>query len=136
MSELGDEIAATEDREREECSAWGHDFWIQELTPADCDYLDKTKVSEVMKLAMVVVRGACDQNGERLFKDPNAQGLSARKSAQSLQRVADKILDLSGLTIEAREAQAKNSETTSRPECGTASPSGSTSPTSPDSNGK
>jgi hypothetical protein len=51
--------------------------------------------------------GICDEKGRRLFSDDDAHELS-RKNARAVDRICDKIAELSGMTDEAVEEEKGN----------------------------
>lgn len=59
----------------------------------------------------VVSKACVDGNGQRIFSDTSVAKL-AEKSGAALGRIADAVLELSGITKAEREEIRKNSETT------------------------
>lgn len=109
MGELSKEIFETDDREREEVEAWGHTFFLRELSAADIQFVD-TRRDNATKLAATIARSAVDEDGKCLFSDTDLAKI-ANKGLVTLQRLQGIIEKLTGLAETAEEAE-KNSEAT------------------------
>ena len=70
-----------------------------------------------------VVQGACDATGTRIFKDEDAEWLG-EKDSKALDRIYDVVQRLSGASVAAERAAAKNSATTPGDSGSGESPSG------------
>lgn len=94
------------------CPEWGGDVFIRSLTADDRDKIEDAKREGVCIRALMVGLSLCDENGKPL-KPTTAQirGLGL-KSAKVMERVADAVLELNGLTAAAEEETEKNSSET------------------------
>lgn len=128
------DILAVEDRPTEDVDVpeWGGEVTIRALSGAEREKwelsmaklsvgkdgeLTKTPTLEgstVRLLALSIV----DESGEPMFTKADIAGLAA-KSATALDRVSKAAMRLNGLSDEAVEDEAKNSETTPNSEPGT-----------------
>lgn len=72
---------------------------------------DKARLTLENARARWVVQGACDENGQRIFEDTDADWLG-EKNAEAVDRIYDVVQRLSGASVEDEKAAAKNSETT------------------------
>lgn len=104
--------------ERVEVPEWGGDVIVRNLTGSERDSYeasmtiqkgDKSVPNPVGARARLVVRAAIDEDGKRLFSDNDAPKLSD-KNAAVLDRLWDKIAELSGLTSTAAEDAEGNSD--------------------------
>lgn len=103
-----EQILATEDIQREEVSVpeWGGTVLVRGLTGAERDRYEASLISmkgssASLKLenarARLVAIGVIDENGNRVFTTKDVEALGA-KSGHALERVADVIQRLSGLS--------------------------------------
>lgn len=109
-------------RERVAVPEWGKppdDFvFVRGLTGAERDAFEQSKYvrvpdSDDLELSLknlrarLAVLSVCDEAGKRLFADDDA-ALLGGKNAVALARIYEVAARLSGLTVEAREADSKN----------------------------
>jgi hypothetical protein len=94
-----------------EVSEMGGEVCIASLTVAEADKIKSLGEGDVPAVARLVILGACDEEGKRLFTDKDASALS-KLPASALAKVANAILDHNGL---GGDGDAKNgsSETAS-----------------------
>lgn len=105
--------------ERVEVPEWGGDVIVRSLTGVERDSYeasmsiqkgDKFVPNPVGARARLVVRATIDEDGARLFTDADATKLG-EKNAAVLDRLWDKIAELSGMTDKAVADAEGNSET-------------------------
>jgi len=109
-----DQIKATDDIKRESVAVeeWGGDVWVQALSVRDRQlfvklYGEESGEPEMPADVWLILTCACDESGERLFGDDDADWLSG-KASTAVQAVAYKCLELNGLTEGAVEEAEKN----------------------------
>lgn len=76
---------------------------------------------------LLVILGACDEKGERLFTDADAEALG-KQPAKALTTIANKVLEHNGLTGDAVEEAKNASSETEDDASDSASPSPSEKP--------
>lgn len=111
MSNERDEILAVSDRtiESVEVPEWGRSVRLKTMSGDLRDAFD-TFMSQNKRdtfRAALLVRCICDANGERLFKDEDADALN-KKSAAALERLFQKAWTMNGLGREAVESAKKD----------------------------
>lgn len=104
--------------ERIEVPEWGGDVIVRNLTGTERDSYEASmqvqrgnrfEPNPVGARARLVVRACIDEDGKRLFADNQADALSA-KNADVLDRLWDRIAELSGITQKASADAEGNSE--------------------------
>lgn len=92
-----------------EVPEWGGTVLVRGLTGAERDALEEEAARIGLKnlRARWVVRCIVDENGERVFRDEDAE-LLGQKSAAALTRVFEAVVRLSALSEEDVEALEKN----------------------------
>lgn len=98
---------------------WGGRVYVRALTGTDRDSYeasmtirrgDQVLPNPIGTRSRLVVRGLCNAAGERLYQDSDADKVG-KKSSTVLDRLWDKIAELSGMTAGAVEDAEGNSET-------------------------
>lgn len=106
-----DSILKANDRKYGEIDVpeWGGALSIRSLSGADRDKLGKhlKQHGSIGFSTLVVLLGAATEDGKRLFKDDDYEGLNAR-CPKVMDRVAETILKLNGLDEDAAEEMEKN----------------------------
>lgn len=85
---------------------FGGEVCIAALTAAEADRLRQAGESPLPFTVQVVILGACDEDGQRLFSDKDGAAL-AKLPASALGRIAQAILRHNALTEDSQDA-AKN----------------------------
>lgn len=117
---LKDSIIAADDRKtkRVDVPEWGGEVILRGLSGTDRDSWEQSNVirrgntAEVNltgSSARLLVRALVDEEGNRLFADNEWQQLSA-KAGHVLSKLADEVIDMSGLGADAVEDGQGNSE--------------------------
>lgn len=81
---------------RVEVSEMGGEVCVASLTVAEADQLKAISSGDVPAVTKVVILGACDEEGKRLFSDKDAAALS-KLPASALGKVANAVLAHNGL---------------------------------------
>ena len=84
----------------------GGEVCVASLTVAEADQIGKLAEGDLPAVAGIVILGACDEEGKRLFTQQDGKALSALP-ASALGKIAKAVLEHNGLTGGADEA-AKN----------------------------
>lgn len=94
-----------------DCPEWGGTVHVRGLTADErSNIAKKAKANDQQDLEVsIVVCGACDPNGDRLFTSADKDQLR-RKSNAVINRLAKKILELSGGDDESVAETQKNSD--------------------------
>lgn len=119
MSLSADQILSAQDRQPEPYNVpeWGGDLYLLPLGAADGEAWSESLTKRVPRRgggwddvpnnvhgkARLLVKAIVDQGGNRLFTDAQAPDLS-KKNGGVINRVFERVLEISGLTDEAREA--------------------------------
>ena len=98
-------ILQMDDLPKEQLSVpeWGGDVWVRTLTGTERDSFEQSKVQKKNKPNLNNVRARfavltiCDEKGERLFTDNDAEALG-KKSAAALDRVFEVAQRLNGFS--------------------------------------
>ena len=101
---------------------WGGEVWVRGMTAQEKDEYEssilelkgtgtKTKISAnlINARAKLVVKCALDEQGERLFKDEDAEALG-KKSGKAVSLVSEEIQKLSGMGRDKEAELGKDSE--------------------------
>jgi hypothetical protein len=91
---------------------FGGDVCVATLTAAEADRIKEAGSNGMPSNVFLVILGACDDKGVRLFTDADAEIL-AKKPARALTRIANKVLQHNGMTDDEGEAKNASSETLS-----------------------
>lgn len=112
---IRDDILANGDLKRIRVKAWGHEFWLREMTALEAEKLRTTssKGGELMQMAHMVALTAEDKAGNRLFKDADANALG-RKSFRSLRDVFQEAIKLNGLAEDLDDLEGNSPATRRR----------------------
>jgi hypothetical protein len=129
MSLNKDSILAAADlpTEKVPCPEWGGDVYVRTMAGTERDHFEQTiadgkKATNLNNVrARLAVKTVCDEKGNRLFSDDDADALG-KKSGKVLDRIFDAAQRLNGIGDKAVEEIAKNSD---------AAPSGNSSSSSP-----
>lgn len=108
MTVTREQILAYEDSNigRVEVPEFGGEVCVATLSAAEADKISKLGEDGVPSNVGLVILGACDEDGKRLFKPGDAAAL-AKKPARALTKIAQKVLDHNGMGPDAA-AEAKN----------------------------
>lgn len=109
---IRDDILKNGILQRKKVKAWGHDFYLREMTALEADKLSlvSAKGGELLQMAHMVALTAEDKKGDRLFKDADAKGLAA-KSFRSLREVFQVAIELNGLADDMDELEGNSPAT-------------------------
>jgi Phage tail assembly chaperone len=124
-----DSILAAADlpTEKVPCPEWGGDVYVRTMAGHERDHFEQSVADGKSKSnlnnvrARLAVKTVCDDKGNRLFTDDDAEALG-KKSGKVLDRIFDAAQRLNGIGKEAENDIAKNSA---------AAPSGSSTSSSP-----
>ena len=90
---------------------FGGDVCVATLTAAEADRIKEVGTNGMPTNVFLVILGACDEDGKRLFTDKDAAALG-KKPAKALTKIANKVLEHNGMTQdEADEAKNASSGT-------------------------
>lgn len=95
-----------------DCPEWGGRVYVRPMSGEQRDELEERAVnadSNVGIRAWIAAAGICDSKGEPLNFSAKETDMLGQKSAAALSRVALKVQDISGMTVEAVEELEKNS---------------------------
>lgn len=113
---LRERILAADDLPMEVVEAWGETFYIRTMTGAERDAWEASIVDTSGKRpkaqlenvrAKLVVRCAVDEDGNRIFRDKDAEALGG-KSSRIVGELYDTAARLNGITEDEVEELAKN----------------------------
>lgn len=102
--------------ERMDMPEWGGPVWIRTLTGTERDAFEQAMISMRGKLREVNLRNArakmavmvlCDEQGQRLFRDEDADALG-KKSSKALDRIFDAAQRLNGMRKQDVEELTEN----------------------------
>ena len=98
-----------------ESPAWGGSVYVREMNAAERDSLESQQLTAKQAgqpmhnfRANLVARTACDDTGARMFTDDEADAL-AELPADDLRPIADKAMDLNGMSEKEAKDVAGNS---------------------------
>lgn len=100
----------------------GGEVCVASLTVAEADRIRTLGEGNVPAVVGVVILGACDDDGKRLFTDKDAEALG-KLPASALGRISSAVLDHNGLSAKAPEEAKNGSSETVSDDSASASPS-------------
>lgn len=87
---------------------WGVDLPVKTLASADLKKVMKYKDDEIRMSILAVIYGCKTKDGERVFTDADLAKFEADKSFGAIQKVAEKVLELSGFGEKTVEESKKD----------------------------
>ena len=97
-------------REKVVIKEWGGTFYVREFTGSERDAWEQAIIDNRSNVsAITVARSLVDEQGNRVFKDEDAEALSLQP-ARILARIADKARKLNKLGADDVEIEKGNSE--------------------------
>lgn len=128
MTVSRDTILCYEDKNigRVEVVEFGGEVCLATLTAEEADFIRRLP-EDVPSNVSVVILGACDEGGKRLFTTADADALK-RKPSKALTTIANAILRHNGLIADAADEAKNASSETASDDSASASPSPSDAP--------